>query len=99
VLVGGAGPTVEDRVLAFGDAWFPNYSPKVVGRFRELQARADRPIELQLIAVPADPKVLQELAEAGARRVARWLPSGGRAVVEPALAEWERAIVEFTGET
>src|SRR6202035_3973024 len=23
VLVGGAGPTVLDRVLAFGDAWFP----------------------------------------------------------------------------
>ena len=27
VLVGGLGPTVEDRVLAFGDAWFPNYGP------------------------------------------------------------------------
>ncbi|MGZ4179004.1 MAG: LLM class F420-dependent oxidoreductase, partial [Solirubrobacteraceae bacterium] len=25
VLVGGLGPTVEDRVLAFGDAWFPNW--------------------------------------------------------------------------
>ena len=25
VLVGGNGPTVLDRVLAFGDAWFPNY--------------------------------------------------------------------------
>jgi alkanesulfonate monooxygenase SsuD/methylene tetrahydromethanopterin reductase-like flavin-dependent oxidoreductase (luciferase family) len=27
VLVGGDGPTVLDRVLAFGDAWFPNYQP------------------------------------------------------------------------
>jgi len=25
VLVGGDGPTVLDRVLAFGDAWLPNY--------------------------------------------------------------------------
>ncbi len=98
VLVGGNGPTVEDRVLAFGDAWFPNYYGKVVPRFRELQSRADRPVELQLIAVPPDPGVLEGLAGAGARRVAHWLPSGGRSVVEPALAEWERAIAEFTGE-
>jgi probable F420-dependent oxidoreductase len=98
VLVGGFGPTVEDRVLAVGDAWFPNYSRKVIPRFRELEARADRRVELQLIAVPADPKVLEELAEAGATRVAHWLPSGGMSVVEPALAEWERAIAEFTGE-
>ena len=98
VLVGGDGPTVEDRVLAFGDAWFPNYYRKVIPRYRELVARADRPIELQLIAVPPDPHVLQELAEAGARRVAHWLPSGGASVVEPALAAWERAIAEFTGE-
>jgi probable F420-dependent oxidoreductase len=25
ILVGGDGPTILDRVLAFGDAWFPNY--------------------------------------------------------------------------
>jgi alkanesulfonate monooxygenase SsuD/methylene tetrahydromethanopterin reductase-like flavin-dependent oxidoreductase (luciferase family) len=25
VLVGGEGPGVLDRVLAFGDAWFPNH--------------------------------------------------------------------------
>jgi alkanesulfonate monooxygenase SsuD/methylene tetrahydromethanopterin reductase-like flavin-dependent oxidoreductase (luciferase family) len=25
VLVGGNGPTVLDRVQAFGDAWFPSY--------------------------------------------------------------------------
>jgi probable F420-dependent oxidoreductase len=98
VLVGGDGPTVEDRVLAFGDAWFPNYNRKVASRYRALQERADRPIELQLIAVPADPKVLEDLAGAGARRVAHWLPSGGRSVVEPAIAAWERAIAEFTGE-
>ena len=27
VLIGGDGPTVLDRVLAFGDGWLPNYSP------------------------------------------------------------------------
>jgi probable F420-dependent oxidoreductase len=28
VLVGGDGPGVLDRVLAFGDAWFPNHGPE-----------------------------------------------------------------------
>ena len=27
ILVGGCGPTVLDRLLAFGDAWFPVYGP------------------------------------------------------------------------
>src|SRR6202000_847202 len=36
VLVGGLGPTVIDRVLAFGDAWFPNY-----GRGDDLLDRAE----------------------------------------------------------
>ena len=98
ILVGGDGPTVEDRVLAFGDAWFPNYNRKVIERYQGLAARAERPIELQLIAVPPDPRVLESLAAAGATRVAHWLPSGGRSVVETALAQWERAITEFTGE-
>ena len=28
ILVGGNGPTVLDRVLRFGDAWFPNYGDR-----------------------------------------------------------------------
>ena len=45
VLVGGNGPTVLDRVLAFGDAWLPNYGRGgVLDRIAELRARAaDRP--------------------------------------------------------
>ena len=44
VLVGGNGPTVLDRVLAFGDAWFPNYGRGgVLDRIAELRERAERP--------------------------------------------------------
>src|SRR5512133_3361101 len=57
VLVGGYGPTVLDRVLGFGDAWFPNYHPEVYDRIAELRARADRPVPVQMMSVPADPKV------------------------------------------
>ncbi len=99
VLVGGDGPTVLDRVLAYGDGWFPTYSPdeSFFGRVAELRARADRPMEVQVIGVPADPKVLERLEGAGVRRVMRWLPSGPWGVVEPALLRWEKAVAELTG--
>jgi len=100
VLVGGAGPTVLDRVLAFGDAWFPNYGERadILERAAQLRARAERPIDFMVMSVPAKAAVLEQLQEAGARRVVRWLPSANRSVVEPALERWEAAIAELTGE-
>jgi probable F420-dependent oxidoreductase len=99
VLVGGNGPTVLDRVLRFGDAWMPNYTGEdLLARARELWARADRPIEVIVMTVPAKPAVLEELAKAGVRRVVRWIPSAGRAPVERALDRWETAIAELHGE-
>jgi probable F420-dependent oxidoreductase len=100
VLVGGNGPTVLDRVLAFGDAWFPNYARggNVVKRAQELDARAERPIDFMVIGVPPDPAVLEKLGEAGARRVVHWIPSAGGATVEQALDRWESAVAELTGE-
>jgi probable F420-dependent oxidoreductase len=97
VLVGGLGPTVLDRVLAFGDAWFPNHRPEVLERSRELWARADRPVDVMVMGVPADPKVLQDYADAGIRRVVHWLPSNGRGPVERELAAWEDAIADLQG--
>ena len=100
VLVGGNGPTVIDRVLRFGDAWFPNYGGREEFRQKveELRARAERPIEVQVMSAPADPAKLEELAELGVSRVAHWLPSGKRSALEPALERWEAAIAELYGE-
>ncbi|HTF08902.1 MAG TPA: TIGR03619 family F420-dependent LLM class oxidoreductase [Asanoa sp.] len=98
ILVGGTGPTVLDRVMAFGDAWFPNYHDGILDRIAELRARADRPIEVQVMSVPADPKIFAQLRDAGVRRVARWFPSGPRARVERAFDEWETAIAEYNPE-
>lgn len=107
VLVGGAGPTVLDRVLGFGDGWLPNYQRDEDGdddaflnRVRELQRLADeagRSVEVQVLAAPADPAVLERLRAVGVSRAMHWLPTGPRAVVEPALEAWERAIGEFIG--
>ena len=99
VLVGGNGPTVLDRVLAFGDAWMPNYARggDVLERVHELHARAERPIDVMVIGVPPDPAALEKLAQAGCRRAMPWIPSVGLAQVEAALERWESAIAEFTG--
>jgi len=56
VLVGGNGPTVLDRVLRFGDAWLPNYvGEDLMERARQLWERADRPIDVMVMGVPAKP--------------------------------------------
>jgi probable F420-dependent oxidoreductase len=97
VLVGGSGPTVFDRVLAFGDGWFPDYSSDNLERIPALLDRAERPLLIDMMGVPADPGQIQACLDAGVRRVLHWLPSGGPAVVEPELERWERAIAEVTG--
>jgi probable F420-dependent oxidoreductase len=98
VLIGGNGPTVLDRVLAFGDGWIPNYAPEgILERARELRDRAERPIELMAMGIPADPKVLETYEQAGFRRVVRWLPAAGRGPVERALDKFESAIAEAHG--
>jgi probable F420-dependent oxidoreductase len=98
VLVGGEGPGVLDRVLAFGDAWIPNYTASgLVERAAELRARADRPVSVQLMGVPADPKVLEAFAEAGFERAVHWLPSAPLGPVERALDAFEAAVAKVNG--
>jgi len=50
------------------------------------------------ISVPPEPKDLDALAQAGCTRACHWLPSANRSTIEAALAEWELAIAQFTGE-
>jgi probable F420-dependent oxidoreductase len=99
LLVGGDGPTVLDRVLAFGDAWFPNYRGKesILERTKELRARAERPIEVDMLGMPPDPAAIERVQAVGARRAVHWLPTGPRSTVERALEAWETAIGEFIG--
>jgi len=99
VLVGGNGPTVLDRVLSFGDGWMPNYAPEgILDRAEELRSRADRPIELSVMGIPADPKVIETYAAAGFRRALHWLPSAQAGPVQRALDEFESAVAEVNGD-
>ena len=88
-----------DRVRAFGDAWFPNHGRSgVLDRVAELRSRAERPVELMVMGVPADAKVLESYAAAGFRRAVHWLPSAPRGPVERALDRYEAAVAELYGE-
>jgi probable F420-dependent oxidoreductase len=100
VLVGGGGPTVSDRVLDFGDAWFPNWgevAEDLEARTQELRDRAERPIDVMVMGAPADTAVLARCEELGVSRVTHWLPSAGRGPVEAELERWESAIAELLG--
>ncbi|HEX4225369.1 MAG TPA: LLM class F420-dependent oxidoreductase [Pseudonocardiaceae bacterium] len=97
ILIGGGGPTVLDRVLAFGDGWMPNYSRDVLERAKELKARAERPIDLQVMGIPAKPEVIEAFAEAGFSRAVHWLPSASRSVIEAQLDKFEAATADVLG--
>jgi probable F420-dependent oxidoreductase len=101
VLVGGGGPTVLDRVLAFGDVWFAQHRERPLERIDELRARAaeaGRDIAVDVIGVPHKAEVLERYEAAGVRRVSMWAPSAGRSVIEPALEAFERAVADLHGE-
>jgi alkanesulfonate monooxygenase SsuD/methylene tetrahydromethanopterin reductase-like flavin-dependent oxidoreductase (luciferase family) len=101
VLVGGGGPTVLDRVVGFGDAWFSQHRTDPLTRVDELRSRAaeaGRDVAFDVIGVPADPAVLERYEAAGTRRVSFWAPSAGRGVIERALDEFERAVADVHGE-
>ncbi|HEX4718273.1 MAG TPA: LLM class F420-dependent oxidoreductase [Thermoleophilaceae bacterium] len=97
ILVGGSGATVLDRVLTFGDSWFPNYRDLEDARVQELRSRADRHIDVDVIGMPPEAAAIERCAGLGVRRANLWLPTGGRSTVERHLEKWEAAIAEFTG--
>jgi probable F420-dependent oxidoreductase len=101
ILVGGNGPTVEDRVLAFGDAWMPNYlgpTDDIITRGKKLRARADRQIDLVVMNAQPKASMLARFEEAGYRRALFFIPSAGRGPIERALDHYETAISELHGE-
>jgi probable F420-dependent oxidoreductase len=101
VLVGGGGPTVLDRVLAFGDVWFAQHRERPLERIAELRARAaeaGRDIPVDVIGVPPKAEAIARYEGAGVRRVSFWAPSAGRAVIERALEAFERAVADVHGE-
>lgn len=76
ILVGGDGPTVEDRILDYGDEWMPTLHDEsaLLDRWRRLNDRAGRLVPLTLTGVDPDPAQLARLRDAGVHRSLAWLP-------------------------
>ncbi len=94
VLVGGMGPTVEDRILEVGDGWLAqNVSLDTIDDFArraaELQRRAAAagrdPIPITLFGAWKSREAVDRYADAGITRVLFLLPPGGIDEVLPRM--------------
>ncbi|MGW0810432.1 LLM class F420-dependent oxidoreductase [Nonomuraea sp. NPDC002799] len=97
VLVGGNGPGAEDRVLAFGDGWFPQCGGLAdAAELRERAAALRRraadagrgPIPITVFNTPPDRRLLDALADAGLDRCLLLLPAGTESQLLAQLDEW-----------
>jgi probable F420-dependent oxidoreductase len=98
VLVGGNGPTVFDRVIAYGDEWMPNRigaDDDMIAAYDRLQLKAEeagrREIPITQPGMVRDPTRIERFASAGVHRSVFWLPSTGPNEVEQAMDRYAEA--------
>jgi probable F420-dependent oxidoreductase len=99
VWVGGNGPTVEDRVLAFGDGWMPNVvdDDDLLRRIAALRSRAGHDVPVTINASPRRPERLARYAEAGVERAIFYLPSSGRDEIEQRMDDVQASWAQLVG--
>ncbi|MFT4038739.1 MAG: LLM class F420-dependent oxidoreductase [Thermomicrobiales bacterium] len=85
LLIGGNGPRVPERVVAYGDEWFPEdqqTAAELGVRIAAMQAAAGEvgrdPIPVSLFGPKLDLDHLQRLREAGVTRIVFSAPAGDR---------------------
>jgi probable F420-dependent oxidoreductase len=96
VLVGGNGPKVLERVVAFGDEWMPNRVSGLRDRIAELQRLAEEagrePIPVTLSGANPDRELIERGEEAGVHRCTFYIPPSDERETERALDELAAAI-------
>jgi probable F420-dependent oxidoreductase len=104
ILVGGNGPQVIDRVIAYGDEWMPNRvggDDEMIARIDELQRRAEEagrgPIPVRLAGLMRDPERLERLEQAGVTSGYFWLPPRDRDEILRAFDKYAAAVAEYQG--
>ena len=103
ILVGGNGPRVLDRVLAFGDEWMPNPAPvqELVARTAELNSRASEagrgPVPVTVVGPYGTPAEIEQLDRGGIERLVAWLPPRGKDEVEQAFERFVATAREYDG--
>jgi len=97
VLLGGSGPSVLKRAVAYADGWMPNRGDDL-GRIPELQqlAQAAGRGKLPVTTYPkADPKEIERHASAGVDRCIWYVPADGRDQALARLEELAKLIKPF----
>lgn len=102
ILVGGNGPTVAERVLAYGDEWMPNAMPDAQAlqqqiaelRRRALQAGRGE-LGVTLYAAPAKAQAIADYERAGVHRYVFHLQSTERDELERRLDRLDGVIAEY----
>ena len=104
ILVGGDGPSVMDRVLDYGDGWFPLHGRSkepLPGRIAELNQLAEErgrdPLPVTLFSGPAQHQTVEEHMQAGVSRYVFSIPSAGVDQVLPVLDRLTEMIESFQG--
>jgi alkanesulfonate monooxygenase SsuD/methylene tetrahydromethanopterin reductase-like flavin-dependent oxidoreductase (luciferase family) len=104
ILVGGNGPQVIDRVLAYGDEWMPNRigdDDAMIARFEELSRRADEagrsPIPVRVAGLMRDPARIERFEQAGVTSGFFWLPPRDKNEIERAFDKYAAAVGEYQG--
>jgi probable F420-dependent oxidoreductase len=101
ILVGGDGPHVLDRVLAYGDEWMPNRvgDEELAVRIGELQSRAAEVgrgrIPVTVVVAAPDTARIDRLVEAGVDRTVFWLPQESAEAVEAGFDRYAGVIGQF----
>jgi probable F420-dependent oxidoreductase len=94
VLLGGETGHTLERVVEWGDGWFPRGRAgvdRILAGLEDLRARAGRAgrdmkaISVSVFAAPADQAALERYAAAGVTRALLRLPSEGREAILPLL--------------
>jgi len=101
VIVGGEGPRVLERVLAFGDAWGPNDEPGIAERIPELhRAAAERDrgsVPVTVFHVAPRLEAIQCYAAVGVERCVFTLPAADLPTVRAAIERLAPLVREFGG--
>ncbi len=102
ILVGGNGPNVLKRVVAYGDGWLPNRmrSPEVlkerIDELQRLAAEAGRaPIPVSLFGVAPDPGAVEAVMKIGVERAIFPLPPRPAEEVIPLLDRQAKVMEQF----
>lgn len=102
VLIGGNGPTVLERVVQYGDGWFPGHQKDLAqlgARIEELQsmARAAGRPPIPITLQGARPAFFEQYQRMGVARCVISLPPRPAEATREALEAARKAVRDFTG--